>query len=105
MTGSDLLHTAYVSVAKAMGLDVSVPYAKNRTEQSAVSRWVAWKALRQTGLNDERIGRLAGYDRTTVGYGVRKIDVVIDCCNRWGELAKAGLLMACADLEQEVRRG
>jgi chromosomal replication initiation ATPase DnaA len=59
-------------VAEKHGIAHEALYAPGRTLAASKARWEAWACLNAWGLSLAQIGRLTGYDHTSVRHGVRR---------------------------------
>ena len=47
--------------------------ARNRGDTAARARWRIWRDMRAAGHSLSEIGRMGGYDHTTVMHGLRRL--------------------------------
>jgi len=67
------LHAAVYPTLDALGVAWFEVFTRKRTPLLARMRWRVFRDLQRLGLSFSRIGRLTGYDHTTIIYGLRKL--------------------------------
>ena len=67
------LHAAVYPTLDALGAAWFEVFTRKRTPLLARMRWRVFRDLQRLGLSLNRIGRLTGYDHTTIIYGLRKL--------------------------------
>lgn len=59
-------------ICDAAGVPLSDALGSKRQQEIVHARWACWSLLLDRGHSKAEISRVFGYDRATVGYGVRK---------------------------------
>jgi len=67
------LHAAVYPTLDALGAAWFEVFTRKRTPLLTRMRWRVFRDLQRLGLSFSRIGRLTGYDHTTVIYGLRRL--------------------------------
>lgn len=78
------LRNATAAVCKSMGIRRSMLWGRDRGGRLPIARQVVWHAVRSnTGASYPELGKLTGYDHTTVLYGIRRVGQMLEEGNKF----------------------